>query len=60
MIQVPIVQLLHYQSFLRNMILLEENNRVIYETLKAKFNAAKPESVNIAAVDFDGVQYQIR
>ena len=42
------------------MILLEENNRVIYETLKAKFNAAKPESVNIAAVDFDGVQYQIR
>ncbi|KAL5258905.1 hypothetical protein ACHWQZ_G009391 [Mnemiopsis leidyi] len=41
------------------MILLEENNRVIYETLKAKFNAAKPESVNIAAVDFDGVQYQI-
>jgi len=41
------------------MILLEENNRVICETLKAKFAAAKPESVNIAAVDFDGVQYQI-
>ena len=42
------------------MILLEENNRVVYETLRAKFNASKPESVNIAAVDFDGVQFQIR
>ena len=42
------------------MILLEEQNRVVYETLKAKFTATKPESVNIAAVDFDGVQYQIR
>lgn len=41
------------------MILLEENNRVIYETLKAKFSAEKPESVNVTAVDFDGVQYQI-
>lgn len=41
------------------MILLEENNRVIFETLKSKFAATKPESVNIACVDFDGVQYQI-
>ena len=42
------------------MILLEVNNRVIYETLKVKFSAAKPESVNVTAVDFDGVRYQIR
>lgn len=41
------------------MILLEINNRVIHETLKTKFNAAKSESVNVTAVDFDGVQYQI-
>lgn len=41
------------------MILLEVNNRVIYETLKVKFSAAKPESVNVTAVDFDGVRYQI-
>lgn len=41
------------------MILLEINNRVIYETLKVKFSAAKPESVSVTAVDFDGVLYQI-
>lgn len=41
------------------MILLEVNNRVIYETLKTKFTATKSESVNVTAVDFDGVQYQI-
>ena len=42
------------------MILLEMENRVLYETLLAKFQAAKPESVNVAAVDFDGVYYMIR
>ena len=42
------------------MILLETENRVLYETLKAKFEAPKPESVNAVAVDFDGVQYLIR
>lgn len=41
------------------MILLEMENRVLYETLLAKFQAAKPESVNVAAVDFDGVYYMI-
>eukprot|EP00116_Pleurobrachia_bachei_P000082 sb/3460344/ len=41
------------------MILLEENNLVIFETLKAKFTAAKPESVAVVAIDFDGVKYNI-
>ncbi|XP_002741252.2 actin-related protein 2/3 complex subunit 2-like isoform X2 [Saccoglossus kowalevskii] len=45
------------------MILLENNNRIIEETLSLRFNNAlaggKPESVDITIADFDGVLYHI-
>lgn len=41
------------------MILLEINNRIIEETLRAKFAAEKNESVNVTIADFDGVQFHL-
>ncbi|KAJ7370181.1 Actin- protein 2/3 complex subunit 2 [Desmophyllum pertusum] len=41
------------------MILLEINNRIIEETLRAKFTGGKFESVDITIADFDGVQFHI-
>ncbi|XP_073235624.1 actin-related protein 2/3 complex subunit 2-like [Porites lutea] len=41
------------------MILLEINNRIIEETLRAKFSAGKFESVDITVADFDGVQFHL-
>ncbi|EDO43583.1 predicted protein [Nematostella vectensis] len=41
------------------MILLEINNRIIEDTLRAKFSGGKFESVEVTIADFDGVQFHI-
>ncbi|XP_065840136.1 actin-related protein 2/3 complex subunit 2-like [Oscarella lobularis] len=41
------------------MILLEFHNRIVEETLRAKFSAEKHEAVDITVADFDGVLFHI-
>ncbi|KAG0245105.1 Arp2/3 complex, 34 kd subunit p34-Arc-domain-containing protein [Mortierella sp. GBAus27b] len=42
------------------MILLDYNNRIIEDTLKARFNPEnKPKPLDISFVDFDGVSYHL-
>ena len=42
------------------MILLEYQNRIIYDTLLERFSSTdKPETVDVIAADFDGVIYHI-
>ncbi|KAI9138583.1 Arp2/3 complex, 34 kd subunit p34-Arc-domain-containing protein [Paraphysoderma sedebokerense] len=41
------------------MILLEYHNPIIYEVIKEKFEAEKPESTDTTICDFDGVSYHL-
>jgi len=41
------------------MILLENGNRILEETVTARINAEKPETVDVTFADFDGVQFHI-
>ncbi|RKP12028.1 Arp2/3 complex, 34 kd subunit p34-Arc-domain-containing protein [Piptocephalis cylindrospora] len=41
------------------MILLDHQNAVLRDTLKARFSTQKQELVNITLVDFDGVTYHV-
>jgi len=41
------------------MILLENANRILEETVSARISAEKPESVDVTFADFDGVQFHV-
>jgi actin related protein 2/3 complex subunit 2 len=41
------------------MILLENGNRILEETVTTRLNAEKPETVDVTFADFDGVQFHI-
>jgi len=41
------------------MILLENANRILEDTVAARINAEKPESVDVTFADFDGVQFHV-
>jgi len=41
------------------MILLENANRILEETVAARINAEKPETVDVTFADFDGVQFHV-
>lgn len=41
------------------MILLENPNRILEETIAARLSAEKPESIDVTFADFDGVQFHV-